>query len=107
LPRDTASAVEIRDSGAVRPTDVLARHGAAYVYNYWSAMPDARRAGQDDAAGGAALRHAAAAVRPGSVMRTRSRCSRRSTLVEPDDEMRRDVLDIVHRASAAGREACS
>ena len=26
-------------------------------------------------------------------------------LVEPDDEMRRDVLDIVHRASVAGRGA--
>jgi hypothetical protein len=26
-------------------------------------------------------------------------------LVEPDDEMRRDVLDLVHRASVAGRES--
>ncbi|MEP7119115.1 MAG: DUF72 domain-containing protein, partial [Acidobacteriota bacterium] len=41
LPRDFAYAVEIRDRTLLTPAyrAVLARHGVAHTYNYWSAMP--------------------------------------------------------------------
>ena len=41
LPRDFDYAVELRDRALLTPAyaAVLARHGVAHTYNYWSAMP--------------------------------------------------------------------
>ena len=41
LPRDFDYAVEVRDRALLTPAyaAVLARHGVAHTYNYWSAMP--------------------------------------------------------------------
>lgn len=41
LPRDVRYAVELRDRRLLTPAyrDVLVRHGAAHVFNYWTAMP--------------------------------------------------------------------
>jgi uncharacterized protein YecE (DUF72 family) len=41
LPRDFTYAVELRDRAVLTPAyrAVLARHGVAHTYNYWSAMP--------------------------------------------------------------------
>lgn len=107
LPREFQYAVEIRDKWAV--TDgyrrVLGRHGAAHVYNYWSAMP----------LPGAQARTLPPEEQPFVVMRLLLRpgtwyenqkqvFAPFDKLVEPDEEMRRDVLDIVRRTAIVGRK---
>ena len=108
LPRDHRYAVEIRDKWAL--TDayraVLRRHGAAHVYNYWSAMPmpgaQARTILPEDQP----FVMVRLLLRPGRWYENQKQVfAPFDKLVEPDDDMRRDVLDIVHRASVAGRES--
>lgn len=107
LPRDFRYAVEIRDKWALTDAyrDALARHGCGHVYNYWSAMP----------LPGAQARTMAPEDQPFVVVRLLLRPGRWyedqrqvfapfDKLVEPDDEMRRDVLDIVRRAATGTRQ---
>jgi uncharacterized protein YecE (DUF72 family) len=107
LPRQFQYAVEIRDKWALTSAywHVLRRHGAGHVYNYWSAMPMP----------GLQARTVLPEEQPFVVMRLLLRPGKWyenqkqvfapfDKLVEPDDEMRRDVLDIVRRAAAAGRK---
>jgi hypothetical protein len=41
LPREFECAVELRDASLLTPAyrAIVARHGVAHTYNYWSAMP--------------------------------------------------------------------
>ncbi len=107
LPTDFAYAVEIRDKGLLTPAyrAVLARHGVAHTYNYWSAMP---------------MPMAQAAVVPPdeppfSVIRLllkpgmwyedqRDRFKPFNRLVEPDETMRDEVVALTTRALAKGRK---
>jgi len=107
LPRSFRYAVEIRDKWALTAPyqAVLARHGCAHVYNYWSAMPTP----------GAQARTVLPEDQPFGMVRLllppgkwyedqRQVFAPFDKLVEPDEEMRRDVLDIVRRAVAASRQ---
>jgi uncharacterized protein YecE (DUF72 family) len=106
LPRDFQYAVELRDAAlfAAPYSKVLARHGAAHVYNYWSAMPRP---------GAQALRLTPAAapfvivrllMRPGTRYETRRESfAPFDRIVDRDVAMRRDVIDIV--TEAARRQA--
>ena len=107
LPRECRVAVEIRDrwalTGAYR--DVLARHGAAHVYNYWSAMPmpglQTRTIPPEDQP----FVMVRLLLQPGKWYEDQKQVfAPFDKLVQPDDEMRRDVLEIVRRAAAASRE---
>jgi uncharacterized protein YecE (DUF72 family) len=106
LPRSFTYAVELRDrwvlTDAYRAT--LARHGVAHVYNYWSAMPMP----------GAQARVVLPEDQPFVVVRLllkpgtwyeeqRQVFAPFDALVEPDEEMRRDVIEIVRRSVNAGR----
>jgi uncharacterized protein YecE (DUF72 family) len=108
MPGEYRYAVEIRDKWALSGPyrDVLARHGAAHVYNYWSAMPmpgaQARTMPPEDQP----FVMVRLLLKPGKWYENQKQVfAPFDKLVEPDDDMRRDVLDIVHRASVAGREA--
>jgi len=107
LPRECRYAVEVRDRWVM--TDayraVLARHGAAHVFNYWSAMPMP----------GIQARTVAPEAQPFVVVRLllgpgkwyedqRQVFAPFDRLREIDDEMRRDVLEIIRRAATGGRE---
>jgi uncharacterized protein YecE (DUF72 family) len=106
LPRDFSYAVELRDRWVLTEMyrAVLARHGVAHIYNYWSAMPmpgvQARIVPPED--------------QPFVVMRLLLRPGTRyegqrqvfapfDTLIEPDAAMRQDVIDVIRRSVNAGR----
>ena len=106
LPREFHYAVEVRDKWALTDTylQVLKRHGAAHVYNYWSAMPlpgaQARTLPPEDQP----FVMVRLLLRPGKWYEDQRQVfAPFDKLVEPDDEMRRDVLDIVRRSAAVGR----
>jgi uncharacterized protein YecE (DUF72 family) len=108
LPREFTYAVEVRDKWAL--TDayrrVLGRHGAAHVFNYWSAMPmpgvQARTIPPEEQP----FVIIRLLLRPGKWYENQKQVfAPFDKLVEPDDEMRRDVLDIVHRAAVMGRRS--
>jgi len=108
LPREYQYAVEIRNKWALTGPyrDVLGRHGAAHVYNYWSAMPmpgaQARTVPPEEQP----FVMVRLLLRPGKWYENQKQVfAPFDKLVEPDDDMRRDVIEIVHRASAAGRRA--
>jgi len=107
LPRDCQYAVEIRDKWALSGTyrAVLERHGAAHVYNYWSAMPlpgAQTRTIEPEHQPFVVVR---LLLKPGTWYENQKQVfAPFDKLVEPDDEMRRDVIDIVHRAAIAGRK---
>ncbi len=107
LPREFPYAVEIRDKWALTGAywKVLGRHGAGHVYNYWSAMPmpglQARTVPPEDQPF-VVIR---LLLKPGKWYENQKQVfAPFDKLVEPDDEMRRDVLDIVRRAVVAGRK---
>jgi uncharacterized protein YecE (DUF72 family) len=106
LPRDFRYAVELRDrwvlTEAYRAT--LARHGAAHVYNYWSAMPmpgvQARIISPDDQP----VVVVRLLLRPGTWYEDQRQVfAPFNALVEPDETMRRDIIDIIRRSVNAGR----
>ena len=99
-------AVEIRDKWALTDSyrRVLVRHGAAHVYNYWSAMP----------LPGAQARFVPPEEQPFVLIRLllrpgtwyeeqREVFAPFNRIAAPDDAMRRDVLAIIKRAATAGR----
>ena len=107
LPRDFQYAVEIRDKWAltVPYKDVLARHGCGHVYNYWSAMPMP----------GAQVRTIPPESQPFVMLRLllrpgtwyedqRQVFAPFDKLVEPDETMRKDVLDIIRLAATGSRQ---
>jgi len=108
LPRDFRYAVELRDEALLGEgyRAVLARHGVAHVYNYWSAMPmpgpQAARVPVDVAP----FTVVRLLLRPGTWYEDqRERFRPFNRLVAPDAAMRADVAGIVARATRAERPA--
>ncbi len=107
LPRDFAYAVEIRDRTLLTAAyrSVLARHGAAHTYNYWSAMPmplaQADVVPPDDAP----LSVVRLLLKPGTWYEgQRDRFRPFNRLVEADETMRDQVVALTTRALARGRK---
>lgn len=97
-------AVEVRDKWALSDgyRRVLTRHGAAHVYNYWSAMPmpgaQARVLPPEDQPF-VVIR---LLLRPGTwYEEQREVFAPFNQLASPDEAMRRDVLTLIRRAAAA------
>ena len=106
LPRDFEYAVELRDARLLTPAyrRVLARHGAAHTYNYWSAMP--MPGAQADVIPPDELPFAMVRLllRPGTWYEDqRERFAPFSEIVAPDEAMRDEVAAIGLRALAGGR----
>lgn len=106
LPREFEYAVELRDRALLMPAyrSLLARHGLAHTFNYWSAMPalaeQAAVVPPDDGPF-AVLR---LLLRPGTWYEDqRDRFAPFNRLVEPDETMRDDVVQLTTRALARGR----
>lgn len=106
LPRGFRYAVELRDRWVLTDAyrSVLARHGAAHIYNYWSAMPmpgvQARIVSPDDQP----FVVVRLLLRPGTWYEDQRQVfAPFNALAEPDDAMRRDVIDIIRRSVNAGR----
>lgn len=106
LPRDFGYAVELRDRALLTPAyrEVLARRGVAHAYTYWSDMPPP--AEQE--------RHVPADPAPFLLMRLmlapgrryedeRERFAPFDKLVEPDEDMRAQVVTLARRALARGQ----
>lgn len=107
LPRTFRYAVEVRDRWVL--TDayraVLARHGAAHVYNYWSAMPLPGAQARTIAPEEQPFVMARLLLKPGKWYEDQKQVfAPFDKLREVDDEMRRDVLDIIRRAATGRRE---
>lgn len=106
LPAGFDYAVELRDERLLTPAygDLLARHGAAHVYNYWSAMPTP--GAQAELLPPEALPFSVVRLllRPGTWYEDqRERFKPYNRLVEPDEVMRRDVVSIARRVVNRGR----
>jgi uncharacterized protein YecE (DUF72 family) len=106
LPRDRQYAVEVRDKWVLTDaySAVLARHGAAHVYNFWSAMPLPGTQARTIAPEQQPFVMVRLLLRPGAWYEDQKQVfAPFNALAEPSGEMRRDVLDIVRRASLASR----
>ncbi|CAN5866538.1 hypothetical protein BH18ACI5_BH18ACI5_01150 [soil metagenome] len=108
LPRHAEYAVELRDRSLLTETyrRVLSRNGVVHVCNYWSAMP---MPGQQ----GSLVEHARGPftmvrllMRPGTrYTQQREAMAPFNRIVEQDEHMRRDAVDVLQRALAAGQRA--
>jgi uncharacterized protein YecE (DUF72 family) len=108
LPRDAEYAVELRDRSLLTEAyrRVLSRNGVVHVCNYWSAMP---MPGEQ----AALLDHQRAPftmvrllMRPGTrYTQQREAMTPFNRIVEQDEHMRRDAVDVLQRALAAGQRA--
>lgn len=107
LPRDFRYAVEIRDKWALTDPyrDVLARHGCGHVYNYWSAMPLPGAQARTIAPESQPFVMIRLLLRPGTWYEDQRQVfAPFDKLVEPDEEMRRDVIEIVRQAATGSRQ---
>lgn len=106
LPRGFEYAVELRDPRLLTPAyrDLIARHGVAHTYNYWSAMPmPGEQAGVVPPEDGP-FTVVRLLLKPGTWYEDqRDRFKPFDRLVEPDEAMRADVLSVAKRALARGR----
>ena len=107
LPRDFAYAVEIRDRALL--TDVyravLARHGVAHTYNYWSAMPMPLAQADVVPPEDTPFSIVRLLLKPGTWYEDqRERFRPFNRLVEPDEVMRDEVVALTARALARGRK---
>lgn len=107
LPGDFEYAVEIRDQALLTHDyhALLARHGVAHTYNYWSAMP--MPLAQAEVVPPEALPFVVVRLllRPGTwYEERRDRFRPFNRLVEPDEPMREEVVTLTARALANGRK---
>ena len=107
LPRQFDYAVELRDQRLLTPGyhAVLKRHGVAHTYNYWSAMPlptaQAAIVPPDDLP----FTVIRLLLRPGTWYEDQKERFRPfNAIVEPDDAMRRDVVELSDRVLTRGRK---
>jgi uncharacterized protein YecE (DUF72 family) len=106
LPKTFEYAVELRDARLLTPAyrDVLAAHGVAHTYNYWSAMPrpaDQAAIVPPEEGPFSVVR---LLLRPGTRYEDqRERFKPFDRLVEPDEGMRADVVAVTRRALARNR----
>lgn len=108
LPRDAEYAVEIRDSSLLTENyrRVVARNGAVHVCNYWSAMPMPGEQADLSDHTSAPFTMVRLLLRPGTrYERQRETMAPFNRLVQQDEHMRRDTVDILRRAAAAGQRA--
>jgi uncharacterized protein YecE (DUF72 family) len=106
LPRGFDYAVELRDPRLLTPAyrAILARHGVAHTYNYWSAMlrPSEQAAVVPPEDGPFAVIRLL--LRPGTWYEDqRDRFKPFNRLVAPDEAMRADVVSLTRRAVSRGR----
>jgi uncharacterized protein YecE (DUF72 family) len=107
LPRQFEYAVELRDQRLLTPEyrALLKQHGVAHTYNYWSAMPmPVAQSGivpPDDLP----FTVVRLLLRPGSWYEDqKERFQPFNAIVEPDEAMRRDVVELSDRALTRGRK---
>ena len=107
LPRDFAYAVEIRDRALLTAAyrAVLARHGVAHTYNYWSAMPMPLAQADVVPPEETPFSIVRLLLKPGTWYEAqRDRFRPFNRVVEPDDTMRDQVVALTTRALARGRK---
>ena len=103
LPRDFQYAVEVRDRALLGPdyAQVLSRHGAAHVYNAWTAMPLPGEQADVVPVDGMPFVMVRLLLRPGATYEEqREAFAPFDRLVAPDERMRDQVVDLVGRAIA-------
>jgi uncharacterized protein YecE (DUF72 family) len=106
LPGGFDYAIELRDARLLTPSyrDIIARHGVAHTFNYWSAMPtpgDQTSVVAPEDADFSILR---LLLRPGTWYEDqRERFKPFNRLVEPDESMRAEVVAIARRIVNRGR----
>lgn len=106
LPSGFEYAVELRDARLLTTAyrELLARHGAAHVYNYWSAMPTPGAQAELLPPEDLPFSVVRLLLRPGTWYEDqRERFMPFNRLVEPDEAMRRDVVLIARRIVNRGR----
>ncbi|MGE0816022.1 MAG: DUF72 domain-containing protein [Vicinamibacterales bacterium] len=107
LPREFQYAVEIRDRTLLGPAyaALLARHGVAHTYNYWSAMPMPLAQAAVVAPEAQPFLIARLLLKPGTWYEDqRDRFKPFDRLVAPDEPMRDEVVALTRRALARGRK---
>lgn len=106
LPREFEYAVELRDAALLTPDyrRLLARHGLAHTYNYWSAMPGLARQAAIVPPDDGPFAVVRLLLRPGTWYEDqRDRFKPFNRLVEPDDAMRAEVVELTTQALGRGR----
>jgi len=106
LPAGFEYAVELRDARLLTPAyrELLARHGVAHTFNYWSAMPTPGEQTAVVPPDDVEFSVVRLLLRPGTWYEDqRERFSPFNRLVEPDDAMRGEVVSIVRRIVKRGR----
>jgi uncharacterized protein YecE (DUF72 family) len=101
LPREFHYAVELRESGLLTPSyeRVIRAHGASHVFNYWSAMPMPGVQARTLAPSGLPFILVRLLLRPGTWYEDQREQFRPfNRIVEPDEEMRAQVVDLVAEA---------
>ena len=104
LPRDFRYAVELRDASLLTPEyrGVLARHGAAHVLNYVTAMPMPAEQAETVPIESAPFAVMRLLLPPGTRYAERSQALKPfARLSDPDDDMRAQVVALARRAVAA------
>jgi len=107
LPGDFDYAVEIRDAALVTPAyhALLARHGMAHTYNYWSTMPMPLAQTAIVPPDQLPFVVVRLLLRPGTLYQDqRDRFRPFNRLVEPDESMRDEVVTLTSQALAHGRK---
>jgi uncharacterized protein YecE (DUF72 family) len=103
LPRDFQYAVEVRDRKLLGPdyAQALARHGAAHVYNAWTAMPPPGDQADVVAVDAMPFLMVRLLLGPGATYEEqREAFAPFDRLVAPDEAMRDQVVDLVGNAVA-------
>jgi uncharacterized protein YecE (DUF72 family) len=103
LPRDFQYAVEVRDHTLLGPdyAQVLSRHGAAHVYNAWTAMPLPGEQTARVPLDAMPFLMVRLLLRPGATYEEqREAFAPFNAIPEPHEGMREEVVDLVGRAVA-------
>ncbi|MGE0462263.1 MAG: DUF72 domain-containing protein [Vicinamibacterales bacterium] len=106
LPAGFEYAVELRDRSLLTPAyrAIIARHGVAHTYNYWSAMPLPGAQAEVVPPEDAPFSVIRLLLRPGTWYEDqRDRFKPFDRIVEPDEAMREDVERVTRRALSRGR----
>ncbi|MGD8861822.1 MAG: DUF72 domain-containing protein [Myxococcales bacterium] len=106
-PREFRYAFELRDRRLLTPRylELLREHGAAHVINYWSNMPTVGEQLMIDGILTTDFVVSRLLIPPGRrYVDERERLAPFDRLVEPQPQMRREVIELVRRAVADGHD---
>jgi uncharacterized protein YecE (DUF72 family) len=106
LPREFEYAVELRDARLLTPVyrRLLARHGVAHAYNYWSVMPPPADQAAIVPPEEGPFSVVRLLLRPGTWYEDqRERFKPFDRIVAPDEAMRADVVAVTRRALSRER----